>query len=163
MGTCCLAILGFGLVSLEAPFNITSVWKTCFFPRVKMTLFKKKVGTNKKPAFSQGPFKKENDVTKSPPKFNSSPPKSYQNPKGKDCLPTEIFQGRTVKLQGSNLFKEKHTHTHTHTLATCRHHLVVTPAAKICAKSGQRPAGSMSWSRDLLWKQANHEKKTLVV
>ena len=36
------------------------------------------------------PPKKENDTL---PKFNSSPFKSYRNPKGKDRLPTTIFQG----------------------------------------------------------------------
>ena len=34
------------------------------------------------------------------PKTNSSPLKSDRNPKGKDRLPTIIFQGRSVKLQG---------------------------------------------------------------
>ena len=34
------------------------------------------------------------------PNTNSSPLKSDRNPKGKDCLPTIIFQGRAVKLQG---------------------------------------------------------------
>ncbi len=34
------------------------------------------------------------------PKFNSSPLKSYRNPRGKDRLPTTIFQGRAVKLRG---------------------------------------------------------------
>ena len=38
------------------------------------------------------------------PKFNSSPLKSYRNPIGKDRLPTTIFQGRAVKLQGCILF-----------------------------------------------------------
>ena len=33
------------------------------------------------------------------PKFNSPPLKSYQNPIGKACLPTIIFQGRAVKLR----------------------------------------------------------------
>ena len=37
-----------------------------------------------------------------PPKFNSSPLKSYRNPIGKDRLPTTIFQGQTVKLRGCN-------------------------------------------------------------
>ena len=34
------------------------------------------------------------------PKFNSSPLKSYRTPIGKHGLPTIIFQGRAVKLQG---------------------------------------------------------------
>ena len=38
------------------------------------------------------------------PKFNSSPLKSYRNPIGKACLPTIIFQGRTVKLRGGKHF-----------------------------------------------------------
>ena len=35
-----------------------------------------------------------------PPKFNSSPLKSYQNPIGKDRLPTTFFHGQAVKLRG---------------------------------------------------------------
>ncbi len=35
-----------------------------------------------------------------PLKFNSSPLKRYRAPIGKACLPTTIFQGRTVKLKG---------------------------------------------------------------
>ena len=35
-----------------------------------------------------------------PPKFNTSPLKSYRNLIGKACLPTTIFQGRAVKLRG---------------------------------------------------------------
>ena len=35
-------------------------------------------------------------------RFNSSPLKSYQNPIGKDRLPTIVFQGRAVKLLGVN-------------------------------------------------------------
>ena len=31
--------------------------------------------------------------------FNSSPLKNYRAPKGKDHLPTIIFQGQTVKVQ----------------------------------------------------------------
>ena len=40
---------------------------------------------------SQPLFFKSSDT---PPKFNSSPLKSYRNPIGKDRLPTIIFQGR---------------------------------------------------------------------
>ena len=39
-----------------------------------------------------------------PPKFNSSPLKSYGIPIGKDRLPTTIFQGRVVKLRGCSRF-----------------------------------------------------------
>ena len=35
------------------------------------------------------------------PKFNSSPLKSYRDPRGKNSLPTTIFQGLYVKLRGS--------------------------------------------------------------
>ena len=45
-------------------------------------------------------------IQDTPPKFNSSPLKSYRAPIGKACLPTTIFQGLChVKLPGSTLPK----------------------------------------------------------
>ena len=41
--------------------------------------------------------------SRTPPKFNSSPLKSYRNPIGKDRLPTIHFQGRTVSFREGNL------------------------------------------------------------
>ena len=54
------------------------------------------------------------------PKFNSSPLNSYQNPIGKACLPTIIFQGRAVKLQGGTLPETNIAHENP--IFPCKYH-----------------------------------------
>ena len=58
-----------------------------------------------------------------PPKFNSSPLKSYRNPIGKDRLPTTIFQGPAVKLRGHILF---HTSLGLLLPQSCQHYITIT-------------------------------------
>ena len=57
---------------------------------------------NTKPASKRINFcgHKKKNCSLTPWKFNSSPLKIGRAPIGKDLLPTTIFQGRTVKLQG---------------------------------------------------------------
>ena len=43
-------------------------------------------------------------VRGTPPKFNSSPLKSYRAIIGRDGVPTTIFEVRTVQLWGCNFF-----------------------------------------------------------
>ena len=51
-------------------------------------------------AFGKKSLKPRDGAKITPPKFNSSPLKTYRNPIGKACLPTTIFQGLAVKLRG---------------------------------------------------------------